>query len=84
MEYVITEATYTEEEATQILNDRFLRFCETLEEKGLQIMQKNVKIDYIGNEGSIRGQLLIRQNGAALYPIAEYPTVQSFEEQSIE
>lgn len=82
--YIMEDAVYTEDEATQILNDRFLLFCETLEEKGVQIIQKNVKIDYIGNAGSMRGQLLIRQNGVMLYPIVEFPTIQSVEEQSIE
>ncbi len=84
VEYAITEATYTEEEATQILNDRFLRFCETLEEKGLQIMQKNVKIEYVGNDSCMSGHLIIRQNGATLYPIEEYPIIQNVEEQPIE
>ena len=84
VEYVIQDATYTEEEASQILNDRFLMFCETLEEKGVQIIQKNVKIDYIGESSKMSGQLIIRQTGAALYPIMEYPIIQTVEEQPIE
>ncbi len=84
VEYTITESTYTEEEATQILNDRFLRFCETLEEKGVQIMQKNVKIEYIGNDSCMSGHLIIRQKGATLCPIVEYPIIQTVEEQPIE
>ena len=84
VEYMIQDATYTEEEASQILNDRFLLFCETLEEKGVQIIQKNVKIDYIGESSKMSGQLIIRQTGAALYPIMEYPIIQTLEEQPIE
>ena len=47
-------------------------------------IQKNVKIEYVGNGSCMSGQLIIRQNGATLYPIEEYPIIQNVEEQPIE
>lgn len=71
--YEMTESTYTREEALNILNDRFLRFCTTLEEKGVQIMKKDVKIDYKGDKVVVYGSLVIRENGITLSPITEFP-----------
>lgn len=71
--YEMTESTYTEEEALNILNDRFLRFCATLEEKGVQIMKKDVKIDYKGDKVVVSGSLIVRENGITLSPITEFP-----------
>ena len=69
----MTESTYTKEEASNILNDRFLRFCATLEEKGVQIMKKDVKIDYKGDKVVVSGSLVVRENGITLSPITEFP-----------
>ncbi|MDD6572555.1 MAG: sporulation protein YqfD [Thermoflexaceae bacterium] len=43
-EYKEETAKYTEQEAQKILNDRLSYFLEDLEEKGVQIIQKDVKM----------------------------------------
>lgn len=73
IEYRMVESTYTKEEAAAILNDRFCRFCETLEEKGVQIMQKDVKINNTGDKVVMSGTLTVRENGVSLSPITEFP-----------
>ena len=44
-EYLLIEQEYTRKEAELILNRKILHFLKTLEEKGVQIIEKNVKID---------------------------------------
>lgn len=71
--YVTVESTYGREEAADILNSRFLQFCATLEEKGVQIMQKNVKIDYTRDKAVLSGYLTVQENAVSLSPITEFP-----------
>lgn len=71
--YETVESAYTREEAAEILADRFLRFCTTLEEKGVQIMQKDVKIEYKGDKAVLSGNLTVRENAVILSPITEFP-----------
>ncbi len=71
--YETVESAYTKEEAGEILKSRFLQFCTTLEEKGVQIMQKDVKIDYAGDKAVLSGNLTIRENAVVLSPITEFP-----------
>ncbi|MGN0132862.1 MAG: sporulation protein YqfD [Lachnospiraceae bacterium] len=79
IEYQMTDSVYTKEESAEILNERFLRFCETLEEKGVQIMQKNVKIDNTEDKVVMSGTLTVRENGITLSPITEFPEENSIE-----
>ena len=51
-EYMIFEARYTSEEAKKILSKKCVEFLESLSEKGVQIIEKNVKIEE--NELSMR------------------------------
>ena len=44
-----------------------------LEEKGVQIMQKDVKIDYKGDKAVLSGNLTVRENAVILSPITEFP-----------
>ncbi len=71
--YETVKSAYTREEAAEILNGRFLQFCTTLEEKGVQIMQKDVKIDYKGDKAVLSGNLTVRENAVILSPITEFP-----------
>lgn len=71
--YETVESAYTREEASEILKSRFLQFCKTLEEKGVQIMQKDVKIDYKGDKAVLSGNLSVRENAVILSPITEFP-----------
>ncbi len=43
-EYVLMEQTYTEKQAKNLCQKKLERIIQTLEEKGVQILQKNVKI----------------------------------------
>ena len=51
-EYMIFEARYTSEEAKKILSKKCVDFLESLSEKGVQIIEKNVRIEE--NELSMR------------------------------
>lgn len=44
-EYVTEEKIYTKEEAKKLFEDKILKFIETLQEKGVQIIEKNVTIN---------------------------------------
>ena len=77
--YEIVQSTYEKEEAAKILTERFLKFCATLEEKGVQIMKKDVKIIYKKDKAVMAGCLILRQNAVALSPITEYPEVNTIE-----
>lgn len=44
-EYVTEEKTYTKDEVKKLFEDKILKFIETLQEKGVQIIEKNVTIN---------------------------------------
>lgn len=71
--YETVKSAYTKAEAAELLNTGFLQFCTTLEEKGLQIIQKDVKIDYKGDKAVLSGNLTVRENAVILSPITEFP-----------
>lgn len=71
--YETVKSAYTKAEAAELLNAGFLQFCATLEEKGLQIIQKDVKIDYKGDKAVLSGNLTVRENAVILSPITEFP-----------
>lgn len=77
--YEKIKSTYGREEAAKILTDRFLNFCKTLEEKGVQIMKKDVKIIYKKDKAVMAGCLILRENAVTLSPITEYPEVNAIE-----
>lgn len=60
-EYQNVEYEYTLEQAETLLNEKLNAFLTTLEEKGVQIMKKNVKIDTKGGMWVIDGSFLIRE-----------------------
>lgn len=49
-EYVITEKVYTKEEVKSIFSEKLIKFVASLEEKGVQIIKKNVTINKIGGK----------------------------------
>ena len=59
--YSLVERTYTEEEARQLLSLDFKRFCEDLEEKGVQIRENNVKIHLYENSATASGTLFLNE-----------------------
>ena len=59
--YSFVEKTYTEEEARKILSQNFHRFCEELEEKGVQIRENSVKIHLYENSAAASGTLYLNE-----------------------
>ena len=60
-EYLNVEYEYTLEEATDILSEKLSAFILTLEEKGVQIIEKDVKIDTSGGMWILEGDFLVRE-----------------------
>lgn len=50
---------YTDQQLQDKLNRYFLRYCEDLDKKGVEIIQNDVKIDTGSKEGAISGTLTI-------------------------
>ena len=60
-EYVNVEYEYSLDEAREQLNEKLIAFLASLEEKGVQIIEKDVKIDTNGNSWVISGQFVVRE-----------------------
>lgn len=60
-EYLNVEYDYTPEEAKALLQEKINTFLVTLQEKGVQIIEKDVKIDTSGGQWVVKGELLIRE-----------------------
>lgn len=73
--YEIIEETYTEEEAEQILRDHLEKYLNILSEKGVQIVQKNVKIVKNGMSMQISADLILNRSAG----ISEKTTVELIE-----
>lgn len=58
-EYVIVEKKYQNEEAKKILGKRFQKNLESLQEKGVQILQKNVKIEKNDKEYILKADVTV-------------------------
>ena len=52
---------YTKKEIQTILSSRFRYFCKDLEEKGIQINEKNVKIYISAEKATASGTLYLNQ-----------------------
>lgn len=60
-EYYIEECRYTAEEGKRILNKKYEKFIATLDEKGVQIIEKDVKIDTNGSKWTMTGDFIVRE-----------------------
>ena len=60
-EYLNIEYEYSLEKATELLNKKINTFITTLDEKGVQIIEKNVKIDTNGGMWVVEGDFLVRE-----------------------
>ena len=60
-EYMNVEYKYSQEEAEEQLNEKIITFLASLEEKGVQIIEKDVKIELGGNSWILSGQFLVRE-----------------------
>ena len=59
-EYQNVEYEYTIEEAENALNEKLISFITSLEEKGVQIIEKNVKIDTDSGAWILYGEFLVQ------------------------
>ena len=59
-EYLQKEEKYTVEESEKILNKKLDEICETFIEKGVQIIEKNVKIKSNSVQANLEGKLLLK------------------------
>lgn len=60
-EYVYEDLIYTEEEATTLANERINNYINKLEQKGIQIIENNVKIDINDKQCIMSGNFLVLQ-----------------------
>ena len=70
-EYYIKEQKYTKEEAKALLNEKYTKFITTLEEKGVQIIAKDVKIETNDLEWVLTGVFVIHEKTGKSVPIEE-------------
>ena len=59
--YGFKKIKYTKKEMQTILSSRFRYFCKDLEEKGIQINEKNVKIYISAEKATASGTLYLNQ-----------------------
>lgn len=67
-EYQNTECLYSKEEAAEILNKNLLQFLASLEEKGVQIIEKDVKIEKKVNAYEVSGEIIVAEPVESLIP----------------
>lgn len=60
-EYQNVEYEYTLEEAKLLLNQKLMDFIADLEEKGVQIIEKNVRIETDGSAWNVVGEFLVQE-----------------------
>ncbi len=80
-EYFNTESLYSEQEACAILEEKFLQFLNTLSEKGVQIIEKDVKIVKENHLWTAKGEIVIAEPVTKLVPaeMEYYDTVSEIE-----
>lgn len=61
-EYQNVEYVYTLDEARTLLNEKISAFIESLQEKGVQIIEKNVKINTNADSWVVSGEFLIQES----------------------
>lgn len=86
-EYYIVEQKYTEEEAKYLLNEKFEKIIENLEEKGVQIIGKDVKIETNDVKWVFNGEFVVQEKtgtNVAIEENFEEPGVDGQKEQTAE
>jgi similar to stage IV sporulation protein len=61
-EYMNVEYRYSLDEAQKLLNEKLNAFIYSLNEKGVQIIEKNVKMDTDASGWTIEGEFTVREN----------------------
>ncbi len=75
-EYYISESTYSKEEAALILEKNCENFLASLEEKGVQIIEKNVKIESSSTRWFLNGTITMISPCGESVEIERMPTTQ--------
>ena len=70
-EYLPVEAVYQEKKAESMLNEALSKNIVSLEEKGVQIIQKDVKIEAVGNMLVMDGYMTVQGNDGKSQPVQE-------------
>nr|MBQ8252393.1 sporulation protein YqfD [Lachnospiraceae bacterium] len=70
-EYEMEDFCYTQSEGNNILNYEFEKFCKTLQQKGVQIVAKDVKIEKNGQTLRADGSILVEMSDGDIKPITE-------------
>ncbi len=81
--YELYEKTYSRQMSQEILKENLNKFCQTLEEKGVQIIEKNVKIEQGKKEMRMMGTLQVIEKAVKKAPVEkqEIPPVSEEAEQ---
>ena len=81
--YELYEKTYSRQMSQEILKENLNKFCQTLEEKGVQIIEKNVKIEQGKKEMRLTGTLQVIEKAVKKAPVKkqEVPPVSEEAEQ---
>ena len=61
-EYRFEDVSYTDSEGKVLLRYEFEKFCKTLQQKGVQIVEKNVKIEKNGRTMRARGKIVVEMS----------------------
>lgn len=80
-EYEKREIHYTKEELQSILNSNLQYFMKNLEEKGVQIFENDVKIEWTENSASAVGTLTVGKPAVCRSAVSEGSTVWNPEEE---
>ena len=76
--YRIAEKKYTDEEATKLAERHFSQYLSNLEEKGIQIIEKDVMIEKLNQKYVVKGTVTVYES------IVSYEPAQIFEKTSEE
>jgi len=68
-EYLNKELLYTRDEASLILQEKLMNFIDSLSEKGVQIIEKNVKIEKDSQKWLLTGEILVSEPVNNLIPM---------------
>lgn len=68
-EYTETSKLLNREVAISYIDDRFYDFCKRLSQKGIQIIGKNVKMNYTSNHLEVLVNMIVEQSGGIYVPV---------------
>lgn len=71
--YETYKKTYSRQMCQELLKEKLNKFCQTLEEKGVQIIEKNVKIEQGETEMKMTGSLQVIEMAIRKSPIEQSP-----------